>query len=261
MPLSRGRGASPAALFGSAALALLVAGPATATPLSLQAGDVVSVVEWGAQKDDLDGDPGGTFTTDPDSLDVLGDIESVTVQNSLTRTVTGTNFTFSATLSSFSTTDLGGNQLLVLADFTGVTGHDIVVTDSTGTILTAEFASALQFGGVIDTTNPQTVDTSTQQVNATDIEITGGDPLLTAALGEDPSGADGILELTGTIDGFDPSLSTLLADDVLFNETFTFSGGGQITPVQPSAFVPEPTTVVLVGSGLLGLAVAGRRRR
>ncbi len=82
-----------------------------------------------------------------------------------------------------------------------------------------------------------------------------------------------------------PAITTLLADGHLFsvrnlditadcpaapspctgtyandNGDFTFSGTGNVSPQNASAFVPEPSTFFLLTGGLLGLAAMGRRR-
>jgi hypothetical protein len=237
-----------------AAALLLLAGAASATPLGLQAGDVVTNLEWDALKS-VSGD-GGSFDSGSGVTAMDGRITSVSLQaGPTTNPLTGVNFTLDATLQSVSSTPLGGTLFLIVAEFGGVAGDDITLSDGTGTILTAELdpLAPLQIGGVFDTSNLTL--TPSANVDAANIMITGGDPALQAALG-----GMATLEITGTITDFAPSLATLLGDGNLFNSSFTYSGSGNITPTNPAPFVPEPGVVALLGAGLAVGALARRGR-
>lgn len=250
MPLSRTLGLGLAAAF------LLAPTAGLGAPLNLAPGDVVSVVEWDALKSNGDG---GSYDEATGDADVDGNVPSVTVQNSVTKTISNTSFELDATLDSVDITpNFGGqsNLVFVVGNFTGVGGPDLEVGDGTGTILTADLTTDLQIGGVVDLNNLANVDTS--QLQATDIQITGGDTDLVNALG-----STGTLELQGTLSEFDPTIQQLITgdgDNDPFDTSFSFSAGGIVTPTSPSAFVPEPGTALLLASGLAGLGFAARRR-
>jgi len=242
------------------AAGLLLAGSAQATPLGLQNGDIVDSIEWDSLLDGSDGPggDGGSFTSTGDDTGdstMDGRITSVTIRgNPVANTLSDTNFMLKASMSGLTIIPLGGTFIAVSVDFDGVAGDDITLSDGTGTILTAELDSGFTIGGVYDTEAMTNVATA----NAVNISVSGGDPTLVAALGDIGGGAT--LNFDGTLFDFLPTLEDILYDQII-NESYVFSGSGNIQPTAPVPFVPEPGTLVLMGLGLLGLSLTGSRSR
>jgi len=240
-------------LLPVAIVVALLSGPAEATPLGLNPGDIVSVLEWDADRINVPGDGGSFTTTGTNTGDTTmdGRITSVQIQGPTTNPLTGVNFQLNASLSAVSIIPLGGTTVLASLTFVGVTGDDITITDGTGTILTAELAaSGLTVGGVFDTSGALIDPTAV--ANAVDIAITGGDASLVAALG-----TTGTLDLNGTLFDFLPGADVILAD-FLVNENFVYSGSGTMSPTNPAAF-PEPGASLLMALALGGIVLARRR--
>jgi hypothetical protein len=246
-------------LWLSAALLLVLPLAASASPLGLLPGDLVTSIEWDALQ--TIPDDGGSFTTtgaNTGDTTVDGRITSVTLDGPTTNPLADVDFQLNATLTGVTVIpSYLGDPNLILAGltFTGVSGDDITLTDGSGTILTAELdASGLLVGGVYDLSG-SLVD-ATAIANAVDITITGGDTNLVNALG-----SAGTLELDGTLFDFSPGIASILAN-LTIDENFTYSGSGVIQPTAASPFVPEPSTALLVLMGLAGLrSVAARRQQ
>ncbi|MGH0035053.1 MAG: PEP-CTERM sorting domain-containing protein [Myxococcota bacterium] len=249
------RALSRLALVSAALVSLPLA--AVASPLGLQNGDLVSSLEWDALQS-VPGDGGQFTTTGVNTGDTTmdGRITSVTIQGPTSNPISDTNFQLNATLSAVNLVPNFPAPGLTLASltFTGVAGDDIVLTDGSGTILTAELdASGLLVGGVYDLSG--TLVDANAIANAVDITITGGDADLVNALG-----AAGKLDLDGTLFDFSPGIASILAN-LQIDENFSYSGSGVIQPTAASPFVPEPSTALMVLLGLGGLKRAAARRR
>lgn len=238
-----------AALFFS--FVLLGGAAAGAAPLGLLPGDLIDQLEWSNDNS------GGAFSTgSPGTIDVDGDIQSVTVNSVTTNTLGDVTFTIDFDLQSHGVFPLGGNQVAAIVNLVGSSAitPDFTVSDTSGVILEGNLAGVLSlaaFGvNVLNPGNPS-LDGSVG------IVITGGDTSLVAALGG--LGGTGTLDFAGGIFNFAPGLSTILGDLNLASSNYTFSGSGIITPDNAAPFVPEPSTALLLGGGLIGLIGVSRR--
>jgi len=233
----------------SAAL-LLVAGPVAAAPLGLNPGDIVEQLEWSNTN------AGGVFTPGtPGTAAIDGTIESVTINPSITSLLSDVTFSLDLDLSSQSAVSLGGTLLATSADFVGSStiAPDFTISDTSGIILQGNLTTPLTLEGVVDLANI----VNPSFIGDANIVITGGETNLVTALGG--LGGTGVIEISGGIFNFSPGLGTLLADLNAFDDSFTFSGSGIITPDSTSPFVPEPSTAMLLATGLLGLLGFSRR--
>jgi hypothetical protein len=246
-----------------AALVFLAAS-AQATPLGLDFGDEVAFIEWDA----LQTESGDGGTHDPDlwgagvaGAFMDGRVNSVSVNpGPVSKPVSNTDFRLDLDFADFSVIPTGANTVLLIGIYTGVASvdPDLTVIDATGSILELDLAENFSISGVIDTANPNQI--AIQHAQAP-LSIVGGDNLLVNALGGIGTGGGAQLILTGTLFGFAPPLAnTMSGDNNPFNDFFRFSGTGQITVQNPSPFVPEPSTALLVAAGLL-LTLAVQRRR
>ncbi len=221
-----------------------------ASPLGLTAGDVVDLIEIDALRANGDGVAYTAGTTT-----AVADGQATSVVRSVgggPLLQTGVDFAFDVSLVSQSVTPIAGNLVLIDVTFGNASPTAFSMTEvGLGTVLTASFATPFSLSGFVNILSP-----TLSLTGSANLAITGGNSLLVSALG---GAAE--LDLDAAAFNFLPPLATIAADGNIFNDDSTFALSGVLRPTAPSPFVPEPSTALLMASGLLGLLGAGRRVR
>ena len=237
--------------FAVSALALGFAAPAISTPLGLSPGDQISFFEF----DTLRTVPGDGTSFDLSVLAGDGRITSVVTSGSGAIAQSGVDFTFDLDFAVENLNIAGSPIITVNAILTspgGVT-PDFTIAQGGANILFGSFISSVLITGNV---NLASIDPANITVSGV-LGIEGGHAALVAALGGVGAGVD----LTATMFDFDPSLAALVASGQIFDGNFIVSMSGLLVPIESAPFVPEPSTALLVGGGLLGLVGIARRAR
>jgi len=232
---------------------MLLASPGHAAPLGLSAGDVITSMEWDAK--DSNGD-GATFTV-PDDFAIDGSLNSVNIVGP--STIVQSNVDFRADLQfQAETLDFTANPIVGVNIIFGSPGNnpDVVIQENGLNILLGNFTSS-----VIAQGNLNILDTNAVFTAIGRITVTGGDPGLVNALGGAGVGQANLLITMAMFDFDPPPAVLLLPDNLLFNSNFALSLTGTLIPLSAEPFVPEPSTALLVGAGLIALIGVSRRAR
>jgi hypothetical protein len=227
---------------------LLAGAPAGASPLGLQAGDLIDTIEWDA----LQPGQGGSFDQTIQQLFTNGRITNVDVERAPAFPPTLTHvpqsnvtFTFAVDLVAVS---LSGTFLNATFSGASAVTPDVTVIQNGNVILTGDFVGNFVFGGDIS---------SPTLLSAGNIAITGGDPSLVAAIG-----SIAVLTLRASVFDFSPNILAIGASisGNQINTNFTASFSGTLKPANSSPFVPEPGTALMLGTGTLVVLGLLRRR-
>jgi hypothetical protein len=246
------------ALGCATVVSLLAAAPALAAPLGLSPGDEISSIAIDALKTGGNPGDGGNYDSTTLVLDADGRATSVGLA------VGGPLFQSDVTYH-FDSSLLAQAVNLNLPFVTGnadlgspggsIAGPDFIIKEAGVNILWGNFSGLMRISGTINI-----ADNSPQQLSALGlVKFTGGNVALLNALG----GVGGManIVLGATIGDFAPGLGALVADGNIWNSDFTLSLTGTLTPLTTNPFVPEPSTALLTGGGLLALIGVARRSR
>ena len=227
----------------SAAL-FLVATSAHAGPLGLSPGDEISSMTWDASFSN----PGDGVVYDNGAGILTGDGRLLSVLLTPSGSIAQSNVDVA-----FGATFLTENQNTTLfpiiqsnAQLGSVAGPDFLIMENGVNVIFGNFIGNVFISGNINVVAPGAAVMTVQA----DLGFTGGDPTVLAALGGIGGAAN--VQILALATGFDPSLNLLAIDGNVFNSDFNLSLiQGTIDPLVTSPFVPEPSTAVLVGGGLL----------
>jgi len=239
---------------GLVAAALLLAGGASAAPFGLTIGETITSFEIDAIKPPTGpaGD-GGTYSWDglDGALQADGRVNSVVTDMNI---LTPSDATHSYDADFLSQSSVFVPPFLIGQGFFGPTGGtDFTIFENGAPVLTGVFIN-LTVAGTIDTTPGAPL----PPISAIGrVAFTGGESSLLTALGG-PGGQANVL-FNVTVTDFAPSLNILASDLNVWNSSFTYSISGSLTPLSSVPWVPEPSTALLVGFGLLACIGVSRR--
>jgi hypothetical protein len=177
------------------------------------------------------------YTAATGAFSASGVALQVSVTPTTTFNILNGTFNIGITTDGTTTSGIGGDDLSIVG---GVDVNDDGVADATGTLLTGEIS---QFGS--STTGPGVFEFV---FDVTGGILTGGSfPVFTQSQAGVILGADGNSTYTGS---FASDFGNLIG-----GQAGTGTGSADTAPV------PEPTTLLLLGSGIAGIVGFGRRER
>jgi hypothetical protein len=233
------------------------ASSAQAAPLGLSPGDTIGSIEWDALRTGGNPGDGAEYLVSTNIMAGQGRVNSVILSDSSVLTQSAVTMDFDLNFVSESNTL---NGLTVQASATlrspGVIlpGADVLIFENGNLILFGNFTTDVLAEGVVSLNAPSAI--TARGI----ITVLGGEANLVAALGGAGVGQANLF-LSAILDEFAPPIANLAADLQVFNSDFLVSLSGTLTPLNPVAFVPEPTSALLLGGGLVGLLGASRRLR
>jgi hypothetical protein len=248
------------ALLGVIALLIGFGTTAQAAPFGLQIGDEIVQMEWDALQS-VPGD-GGDWDTGAGRFHADGRITAVNLTGASPSAPalnpTDADLVFDLALNTHTLfVNFGTGQAYANALMPGffVVLPSFEIFDNGVSVLEGQFAGGGVFiEGNFALNGATAILTGTGAVN-----ITGGDTNLVNALGGIGAGAEIILSFSAF--NFAPELADLAADGNIWNSDFQVSLSGSVSPFSPSPFVPEPSTALMLGGGLLGLLGVSRRMK